>query len=387
MSTKTNKRFQWDNVILISLAHLFHDTFSAFLAPVLPLIIEKLSISLTMSSFLNIAQRAPSLLNPYIGYISDKLKIRYLIIIAPALTATIMSLIGLAPTYTVLVLMLFAMGIGSSLFHVPSPVMIKKVSGSKPGMGMSFYMLGGELARTLGPLTILTAISFWTFEGTWRLIPLVIVLTILLWAKIRNISIQEEFKHNKTKTTPFSSLRKHKSFFIAISFFILFTSVLKSGISFFLPKYIIDQGNSLWVGGIALSIFQLSGALGTFLSGTISDFLGRRKTLLLSTITTPVLMYLFVVFSNSYIALPILILLGISTFANTPVILTMVTSLSDENTAFINSIYMTISFIIGSVAIVLVGIIGDQLGLANTFKLSAIVALGAIPFVFKLGKQ
>ena len=39
------------------------------------------------------------------------------------------------------------------------------------GKGMSYYMVGGELARTAGPMIILGVISWWGLEGTWRLIP------------------------------------------------------------------------------------------------------------------------------------------------------------------------------------------------------------------------
>ena len=44
-----------------------------------------------------------------------------------------MSLMGVAPSYTVLAVLLFVMGIASTLFHVPAPVMIKETSGDKIG--------------------------------------------------------------------------------------------------------------------------------------------------------------------------------------------------------------------------------------------------------------
>ncbi|RLE15820.1 MAG: MFS transporter, partial [Acidobacteria bacterium] len=139
---KGDSGFQTGNVLLISTAHLVHDIYSSFLAPILPLLIEKLQITYTAAGFLTVVQRAPSLLNPLMGLLADKIRVRYLLILAPAITSISMSLLGMAPNYGILVLLLLSMGIGAMCFHVPGPVMIKAVSGDRMGKGMSFYMLG-----------------------------------------------------------------------------------------------------------------------------------------------------------------------------------------------------------------------------------------------------
>ena len=76
-----------------------------------------------------------------------------------------MSLIGIAPSYGVLLLLLFITGISVSIFHVPSPVMISHLSAAKKGRGMSFFMTGGELARTIGPLIAVAGVSLLGLEG------------------------------------------------------------------------------------------------------------------------------------------------------------------------------------------------------------------------------
>ncbi len=79
--------------------HFVHDVFSSFLAPWLPLLIEKLTLSLALAGSLTIFIRIPSLLNPLIGMAADRVDMRYMVIAAPAVTAVCMSLIGLAPSY------------------------------------------------------------------------------------------------------------------------------------------------------------------------------------------------------------------------------------------------------------------------------------------------
>ncbi|RLD84067.1 MAG: MFS transporter, partial [Bacteroidetes bacterium] len=149
----------YGKIYAISFGHFVHDIYTSFLAPVLPVLIERLQINYTLAALLTVAQRFPSLFNAPAGLLADKISFRYAVIAAPTVSGILMSLLGIAPNYIVLLMMLFGVGISAVIFHIPTPVMIKKALPDKIGFGMSMYMLGGELARTLGPLIILAAIS------------------------------------------------------------------------------------------------------------------------------------------------------------------------------------------------------------------------------------
>src|SRR5512136_1029892 len=95
-----SSRFQLDRVLTIVSSHFIHDTYSAFLAPLLPALIDKLSLTYTQAGSLSAITQLPSLLNPIIGYLDDKVDLRMLIILAPALSATTMSCLGLVPNYS-----------------------------------------------------------------------------------------------------------------------------------------------------------------------------------------------------------------------------------------------------------------------------------------------
>ena len=387
-STKTREHaplfFQTGNVILISLTHHLHDIYSSFLAPLRPLLIEKFGISLAAASLWDLFQRIPWLLNPLIGIIAEKTAARYFVIITPAITAVAMSLLGLAPSFTVVSILLFVMGISAALFHVPSPVMIKKISGNKTGKGMSFYMFGGEMARTIGPLVITGAVSLWGLEGTWKLIPFGLLASFILYFRLRKIQISSDF-HKNSKSIGFSStFKKLLPFFIILIGVTFFRAIMKSGLTAFLPTYYFNEkGETLWFANSALAIFQLAGAIGTLASGTISDKIGRKKSLLIISVITPVLMYLFISFSG-ILSFLFLFMLGFFIFAPGPVLLALVQDKEKDKPVFANSIYMTISFITASLSVVFAGLLGDWIGLENTYKLSALFALGAIPFVLML---
>jgi len=92
--------FQSEQVLTIVGAHFVHDTFTAFVPPLLPLVIEKLSMSLTLAGALTAFMQLPAILNPFIGYLADKISLRYFVIIAPAASATLIGLMGLAPSYS-----------------------------------------------------------------------------------------------------------------------------------------------------------------------------------------------------------------------------------------------------------------------------------------------
>jgi len=92
------KKFDTARVSLVSSAHFVHDLYTSFLSPLLPLIIEKLSLSLSQAGLLSTVMQIPALLNPFIGLFADNRGLaRWLVILAPTLTAVPMSFIGLAP--------------------------------------------------------------------------------------------------------------------------------------------------------------------------------------------------------------------------------------------------------------------------------------------------
>lgn len=386
MDNNLNKSlFNKKNVILISLSHLVHDIFTIFLSPILPLLIEKHSMSYSLAGLLSVVGRIPSLFNPVIGYIADKVAVKYFVIFAPLISSVCMCLLGAAPNILTLVLLLLGMGVGSAIYHVPAPVLVSKVSGKQIGKGMSWYMLAGEAARAIGPLVILGAISIWGLEGTWRLIPLGLFATVFLYIKFKDIAISEEVKKKSITNNNHIkiAIKKMIPFFIVIAGLIFFRALIKSSITSFLPTYLASKGMPLYFSGIALAIVQACGALGTFLSGGISDRLGRRNTLLFLFIVSTLLMLVFVNL-NSMIKLILLPFIGASLFATGPVLLALVNECKSTWPSFVNSIYMTLSFFLGAVAMFIVGALADKVGLDKAYLIATIFSFGAIPFLAKV---
>ncbi len=382
-------KFHLSYVITLAFAHFFHDTFSSFLSPILPLLIKNLGLSFSLAALLSVFQKIPSLLNPFIGVVADRLPLTYFVIITPLITAVTMSLLPVSSSYLLIALLLLTMGISASFFHVPAPVLMRNVSGNRIGAGMSFFMFGGELARSVGPLVILGAISLWGIKGTFRLIPFGVAASLFLYFRLKNIPAylvidKKEIEEGKKYLSSLGSvLKRHRKLFIIITGIVLSKSIIASAFTAFLPTYLTSGGSSLWLAGISLSVLEFAGAAGTFASGSFSDLIGRKRMLLLIMVLSPVFMLLFL-FSHGYFILPSLVLLGFSIFSVTPVIMALVQDSEKEYPASANGIYMTLNFVLNSIVIMIIGILGDKIGLENTYRLCLVLSLPGIPFVLML---
>ena len=372
--------FQTGKVLAVSVAHFIHDVYSSFLSPLLPLLIEKMSLSLTQAGFLSTALQLPALLNPWLGTLADRISVRYFVILAPALTAVPMSLIGVAPSYGVLVILLLAAGVSVSLFHVPSPVMIARLAGSKKGRGMSYYMTGGELARTLGPLAAVGAVSLLGLEGFYPVMLFGIAASFWLFFRLRHVSTGYQAG---SRASVSGTWRELNTIFLPLTVILVSRGFMHASMATFLPTFMQSETGNLWLAGFALTLFEAAGVVGIIVAGSLSDFLGRRTTLLVSLVGAPLGLLLFTVL-DGWARLAILLFIGFTLLSTTPVMLAMIQEHARSSPSTANGLFMMISFMSRSAVVVIVGFIGDLIGLKSTYVISALMGLVAIPFVLKL---
>lgn len=377
----SDSQFQFRKVVTLSVGHFFHDVFSSFLAPILPLLIEKFSISYAAAGLLSLVQRLPSLSNPFVGMIAEQGWFRYMVILSPGLTALAMSMLGVVPWYGLAVLLMLLAGISSTFFHVPGPVMVRKVSGDRVGKGMSYFMVGGELARTAGPMVVLAAVTTWGVQGTIRLLPLGLLASGILFWHLKDVESAEKVS---VKQMTYSQTTKDMlPFFMIVGGFIFFRAFAKVSLTLFLPTFLSHQGRSLWYAGGALSLVQLAGAIGTFFAGSLSDRFGRKHVLWILAVSTPVFMLAFL-WSGGFIRFIFLVGVGLAIFSSGPVTLALVQDQKTDYPAFLNGIYMTLNFSLSSLMALLVGGMSDWMGLEKTYLICALLSCLAIPFINRL---
>jgi len=374
MSTDQNsKELTEKQVYSIAGGHLFHDLYTSFLAPLLPTLMDSLSINLTVAGLLTSMSRLPSILNPLIGYIADKTGARYFVIFAPAFTATFMSLIGSTNSPIALGIILFLGGVSSTIFHASSPGLVAKASEARKGFGMSVYMAGGGIGRGIGPLLAVFAVSFWGLSGLWRLMFLGWGVSIILFFQFRNFEFKPKERYSLREDLPF-----FKRFFIPLAFVMILRSALTACLSTYLPVYMVQSGTPLWLAGAALSILEISGVIGALILGPFSDKIGRKKIIIVSIIFSATLVPIFLQLSG-WAVFPILILIGFFSISTGTIFLALVQDNFQHHRATGNSIYILLSFLSNALMLIVIGLIGDNFGLSLAYWISAFAALLSIP--------
>jgi FSR family fosmidomycin resistance protein-like MFS transporter len=377
-------KFQKSKVLLISFAHFTHDIFSSILAPILPLLIQKLHITLTEASFLDIARKIPSLFNPILGLIAERNDAKYFVILAPSVTALAMGFLSVTNSYAIALFLLFVAGLSAAFFHIPAPTIIKEFSGKNAGKGMSYFMVGGESARTVGPLLAAGAISVWGLEGIWKLTPIGILSSVFLYFKLKNY--KTKFQAKKFEKGEIKRVVKEVSpFFKAVMLFILLNYTSKYAISLYLPVFLTKHGYSVEKASIAFGVLQGFGILGAFFSGRFSDKIGRSSMLIVSSIGAAISMILFLFLYQNFLFV-ILAPLGFFLFSQSPVLLAAVHDIKTKTPTFVNSIYMAVNFGITSIIVYLAGLLGEKIGLFKTFEISVVFTLLSVFAVFKIKK-
>jgi FSR family fosmidomycin resistance protein-like MFS transporter len=370
--------FQAGHVATFTFAHGVHDTYSSFVAPLLPSLIDRLSLSMTEAGFLDFARTIPSLLQPFIGHLGDRVNLRWLVILAPAITGTMMSLLGIAPNYAVLVMLGLVAGLGSAALHAVAPAMAGRVSGAKLGWGMGLWMVGGSIGYALGPVIIVTVVSHVGLQGTPWLMLGGWMASVLLFVRLRDTStLSPASQPRGSLREGFTALRP---LVVPLATIIAVWALQVSARMTFLPTFLTQEGESLWFAGIALTVQTGVGWIGALMGGAISDRLGRRVVVFASMAAAAVLMFVFLGIAG-WARLVILMLIGITGPATRAVLMALVQESCPNNRAMANGMLLAISFVLESGSSIVMGALGDLFGLRTAFTLSAAILLLGSPLV------
>ncbi|MCJ7739452.1 MAG: MFS transporter [Anaerolineae bacterium] len=377
--------FQAAPVATIAAGHAIHDTYTAFLNPLLPTLIENLSLTNTHAGLLTVFLNWPSMFQPILGHLSDRFRLQRFFTLAPAVSAIAMSLIGIAPSYGFLAMLMVVTGVSSASLHAVGPAMAGKLSGRKLGRGMSYWMVGGEVARTLGPIIIVGFVQLAGLNSTPWLMLAGILASFLLWTRLKKTTDQQPA--GAVGALHWQAVyRQLKPLLLPLAGVVVARRAVVAALSTYLPILLTQEGATMWLTGISLTVYEAAGVLGALLGGSISDRIGRRSVIFSSLVIVPALMFVFLAVSGP-IRLALLVLLGFTALSVTPVMMALVQDAAPDNRALANGMYMAMNFGISSLVTVLLGFIGDKSGIRTSFVVSAVTGLVGIPFVLWLPKS
>lgn len=373
----------WDarGVALMAWAHFAHDLYPSFLGVLVPAVQAKLGVSLALASAMVPAQQLPSIVQPFLGYIADRTSRRWFVVLTPGIAAIALSSIGLAPHFVVVLLLLLVSGLASAAFHAPAVALVGEFGGQRLGRAMAIFMAGGEIARTVAPLLLTAVIAHFTLDG----MPLVMVVglaaSLTLYFRLRTEASDAIARRHAGSVRLRALLRERRRPFIGLLGSVVANTAAVTPPSFFLVEYLLQRGRSEWYGGLALSAFYASGVLGGLIGGSLSDWMGRRGALMLSSLGTAPLLALYLGIENgSWMMLPLLVLIG--TFATPPrsVTLALANDIAPEARGPLSGFTLATSFVAQSVIALVFGAVADAIGIERAFWLTVGASLTGVPF-------
>jgi FSR family fosmidomycin resistance protein-like MFS transporter len=243
---------------------------------------------------------------------------------------------------------------------------------------MGFWMVGGEFGRTLGPIVLVSAVATLGLVGLPWLMVGGLAASVLLASGLRGARPEpNDSRRSKIRADTWRVMRR---FFLPLSGVVVARAVMMAAFTTFLPVFLSEEGLSLWWAGASLSVLEGAGVVGALTGGGASDRLGRKRVLIGSLSLTPALMALFV-FATGWGRLPLLLGLGFAGLMATPVIMATVIESFPENRALANGNYMALNFVARAIAVVLVGVMADAVGMRQAFLVCAAVGILGAPFV------
>jgi len=332
--------------------HFVNDSYSSIIYPLLPLIKIKLGLSSAQIFWLApLYAISSSLMQPVYGIISDRYFRRFFAVFGPIITGVFVSLIGLAPSYGMLIVLLVAGGIGIGSFHPQAAAMASAAASERRRVGMALFSAMGTLGFAVGPLVITRIVSAYGLERSWYIIGTGVVMSAILYRICPPLPISTVSAPGVEKIK-WQLLGALRSAWKPLTLLYLIT-VIRSGLQMttnnFLPFMLDERGYSLTETGNVLTVFLLLGGIGGVAGGfTAERFSGRAVTLYSGLLAGPLMIGAFA--TSGPLSIICLGLGGFMLLSTIPVIVAMAQELVPGQTSTVSALMMGAAWGIGALS-------------------------------------
>ncbi|MDF2568794.1 MAG: fsr 2 [Sporomusa sp.] len=385
MSDKLNKSIFF-NVSLLGAGHFFSDFYANFLPALLPLVMVKLGLSLTLSGMLVMAYSIiSSVLQPLSGYFIDKHGYTWLILVTTPVSAIFICLAGLADSKLTLFLLVGLAGLGASVFHpLAASLMGRVVTANTKGTAMSVFVFGGNVGFAVAPATIMYFLSIGgTASLIWLMIPGLLVTGACYLAGLHKVDLAPIDAGTQGKIS-FQGEPWYKSRgLILLNAVTALRSWMQVALPTFLPVALAGAGQPPIVAASMLTVFLLSGAGGALIGGWLGDKIGRKAGVIASlTLSLPVIYLFLSELSPSVVSYTLLALGGALLQSTAPTSVVWAQELIPGNAAMASGMMLGLSFGLGGVGAAITGALGDHIGLEAALQWSLLSLAVAIVLTF-----
>lgn len=368
-------------MLICIVAHFVNDGLDMVLPLIMPFLVTRYTLSLFEAGIIITSYSATTVVfQPLLGYLADLTGHKRVYLASGlVLMAAGFYMIQFAPTLPWIIFLSFFSGIGYSVYH---PVAISFVNAAymeRRGFGVGFHGLGGSVGRGVFPaaLGVLLAAyglgSALLFSVAVGFLAGILVLNLPTEMGVRK---ERRFRVNLTRVI------------LAAAAIQLLRTVFYAGTVNFIPTYLVRELHlDIAAAGISTSIMLILGILSQPLGGHISDKVGRRAVLGLSSSLMGFffMLFLWIPYPASLVLLS---LVGFWIFLGFPIPYAVVGDhIPKESISTSLGIISGLGSAGGIIAPLFVGKLGDQLGLGNAMFLASAFAFCAAAICPLLPKE
>jgi FSR family fosmidomycin resistance protein-like MFS transporter len=362
-------------ILGLTLIHFTGDFYNSFVNPLLPVFVDTFSLSLTQVGLISGMSRFFAfIVQPTVGYLADRYRTRFFILGGPFFAIVFISLVGIAPGFSMLLAFIAMGSIGSAMFHPSVAGMVSTYAGRHLGLSMSIFNMGGTLAFGIGPLFITYIVGLYGLRTTPYTMILGFMLMVLLFKIIPTPQGEglRDFGFMRSLKETLGGVWKA----IALIWVVM---VIRAyvGVSFrtYIPVLYAQKGYSLVAIGAVVSALTVTGALSGLLSGHLADRIGYKPIFYCAhALSMPSLILLL--YSPGYWVYASAAIAGLFIMATLPLGVAMAQELAPRGRSMVSSLMMGLAFGAGGMMAPITG------KLADVFSLhSVLVSLTILPLL------
>jgi FSR family fosmidomycin resistance protein-like MFS transporter len=371
-------------LIALSFCHLLNDMMQSLLPAIYPMLKSTFALDFGQIGLITLTnQLVASLLQPVVGYYTDRRPKPYSLAIGMGFTLSGLILLSIASHFGVILLAAALVGVGSSVFHPESSRIARLASGGRHGFAQSLFQVGGNAGSSLGPLlAAFVVLPHGQFSIAWFSLAALLAIG-LLWnvgnwykATVSNVASGRKAYHE----VHHGLSSRQVTWAIVILLLLIFSKyVYLSSISSYYTFYLINKFH-LSVQSAQLHLFAFLGAVaaGTIIGGPIGDRFGR-KYVIWGSILGVLPFTLMLPYANLFWTGILTVVIGIILASAFSAILVYAQELLPGNVGMVAGLFFGFAFGIGGVGAAALGKLADYTGITFVYHVCAFLpAIGIL---------
>ncbi|CAA2140209.1 MFS transporter [Hyphomicrobium sp. ghe19] len=371
-------------LVAVSFCHLLNDVMQSLLAAVYPMLKHDYALNFWQIGLLTMAfQVTASLLQPFIGYFTDRRPVPHSTSIGMGSTFIGLMMLAYATSYAVLLVGAACVGIGSAIFHPESSRIARLASGGRHGFAQSLFQLGGNFGTALGPLLAAFIVlprgqQSIAWFGAIALVGMVILWKVGEWGTTARGKVSKEM-------LPAGLIHSRQRTAVALTVLALlvFTkNIYMASLSSYYTFYAIHRFDvSVQQSQLMLFAFLGACAAGTILGGLFGDRFGPKMVIWFSILgCLPFTLALPYADLNWTIALSVVI--GLILSSAFPAIVVFAQELVPGRVGMIAGIFFGFAFGMAGIGAAVLGVVADARGIDYVYQICSYLPFLGLLTVF-----